>query len=297
MTTGSLTSSATEIDGNDSLIVDELSKNFENAPCSITVELRDEDLYLIVPENLTFAEITNVLDQAVREGNREELDKVVQKIGDYERRSITLDSVNLKSFCEQQLNLDLNRSDHRHIRLNILSQYKRDQEEFKCDYSVKELVLLAIAANDKLVEQYRNELFAEGNLSLLPLLVGGQKYIEAFIKKFHDVDWIYDKLKNQVIQLVEPNRIGFFSAIALRKEQNLLETVFVKYVLKDLEQVLKTSGPDPLYSVLETVSLVKNEEFITVVLDAFERYINEPTRDVRDLLKNSFATLLETAIN
>ncbi|WP_250778281.1 host RNA manipulator TomO [Wolbachia pipientis] len=286
------------IPSKDLSLENEILANFpDGCNRSHTIELKDEDLYLIVPKNLTFAEITNILDQAVKEDNCEELDKVVQKIGDYEGRSITLDSVNLKSFCEQQLNLDLNRSDHQHIHSNILSQYKRDQEKFKCDYSVKELVLLAIAANDKLVEQYRNELFAEGNLSLLPLLVGGQKYIEAFIKKLHDVDWVYDKLKNQVIQLVEPNSIGFFSAIALRKEQNLLETVFVEYVLKDLEQVLKTSGPDPLYGVLETVSLVKNEEFITIVLDAFERYINEPTRDVRGLLKNSFATLLETAIS
>ncbi|MCA4774632.1 hypothetical protein IHO40_00310 [Wolbachia endosymbiont of Mansonella ozzardi] len=104
----------------------------------------------------------------------------------------------------------------------------------------------------------------EGNLSLL--LIASQKYIKAFIEKFHGTGGIYNKLKNQAIQLVEPNKIGFFSAIALRKEQNLLDTVFVEHVLKDLEQVLKTSGSDPLYSVLETASLVQNEEFITIVL-------------------------------
>ncbi|WP_353277244.1 hypothetical protein [Wolbachia endosymbiont (group A) of Agelastica alni] len=266
---------------------------------SLTVELKDEVSFDIISKSLTFAEITNILNQAIQEDNCEELDEVVQNIEDYEGRSITLDNVNLKSFCEQQLNLDLNRSDHQHIYSNVLSQYKFDQEEFKYDYSVKELVLLAIAANDKLVEQYQDFLFAEENLSLLPLLVGGQKYIEAFIEKFHGTDGVYGRLKGQAIQLVEPNKIGFFSVIALRKEQKLLETVFVEYVLRDFGQVLKTSKPDPLYGVLETASLIKNEEFITIVLDAFERYINEPTKkaSTEELLKKSFATLLETAIS
>ncbi|MCA4774634.1 hypothetical protein IHO40_00320 [Wolbachia endosymbiont of Mansonella ozzardi] len=42
-----MTSSAIEVDGNDSLIVGELCKNFENSPRSITVELKDEDLYAL----------------------------------------------------------------------------------------------------------------------------------------------------------------------------------------------------------------------------------------------------------
>ncbi|KAB2978581.1 MULTISPECIES: host RNA manipulator TomO [unclassified Wolbachia] len=267
---------------------------------SFTVELKDEDSYGIIPKNLTFAEIINILNQAIQEDNCEELDKVVQNIEDYEGRSITLDNENLKDFCSNQLNLELqNGSNHQHIYSNVLSQYKFDQEGFKYDYSVKELVLLAIAANDKLVEQYQDFLFAEGNLSLLPLLVGGQKYIEAFIEKFHGTDGVYGRLKDQTIQLVEPNKIDFFSVIALRKEQELLNAVFVKYVLRDFGQVLKTSKPDPLYGVLETASLIKNEEFITIVLDAFEKYINELTEkaSTEELLKKSFATLLETAIS
>lgn len=104
--------------------------------------------------------IINILNQAVREDNCEELDKVVHNIEDYEGRSITLDNVNLKSFCEQQLNLDLqDRSDHQHIYSNVLSQYKFDQENFECDYSVKELVLLVIAVNDKLTERCQNHTF------------------------------------------------------------------------------------------------------------------------------------------
>ncbi|WP_341817748.1 hypothetical protein [Wolbachia endosymbiont (group A) of Pherbina coryleti] len=267
---------------------------------SFTVELKDEDSYGIIPKNLTFAEIINILNQAIQEDNCEELDKVVQNIEDYEGRSITLDNENLKDFCSNQLNLELqNGSNHQHIYSNVLSQYKFDQEGFKYDYSVKELVLLAIAANDKLVEQYQDFLFAEGNLSLLPLFVGGQKYIEAFIEKFHGTDGVYGRLKDQTIQLVEPNKIGFFSVIALRKEQELLNAVFVEYVLRDFGQVLKTSNPDSLYGVLETASLIKNEEFITIVLGAFERYINKLTKkaSTEELLKKSFVTLLETAIS
>ncbi|WP_341816921.1 hypothetical protein [Wolbachia endosymbiont (group A) of Agelastica alni] len=266
---------------------------------SLTVELKDEVSFDIISKSLTFAEITNILNQAIQEDNCEELDEVVQNIEDYEGRSITLDNVNLKSFCEQQLNLDLNRSDHQHIYSNVLSQYKFDQEEFKYDYSVKELVLLAIAANDKLTERYQDILFIKENLSLLPLLIGGQKYIEAFIEKFHGTDGVYGRLKDQTIQLVEPNKIGFFSVIALRKEQELLNAVFVEYVLRDFGQVLKTSNPDSLYGVLETASLIKNEEFITIVLGAFERYINKLTKkaSTEELLKKSFVTLLETAIS
>ncbi|WP_241653960.1 host RNA manipulator TomO [Wolbachia endosymbiont of Nilaparvata lugens] len=261
---------------------------------SFIVESKDEDSYDIIPKNLTFAEVISILNQAVKEDNYEKLDEVIQNIEDYEGRSITLESTNLKNFCEQQLNLDLR--NNQHIYSNILSQYKFNQVELKYDYLVKELVLLAIAANDKLAEKYQDILFAEGNLSLLPLLVGGQEYIKAFIEKFHSIDEVYNKIKDQTIQLVEPNKIGFFSTIALRREQELLETVLAEPFLRDLEHALKTSNPDPLYGygVLETASLVKNEKFITIALNAFERYVDEPTKD---LLKGSFVTLLETAIS
>ncbi|WP_341821218.1 hypothetical protein [Wolbachia endosymbiont (group A) of Myopa testacea] len=252
-------------------------------------------MYVIIPENLTFAEITNILSNAINKNDCKELNKIVQNIENYEGRSITLDNENLKNFCLDQLNLDLrSRSDHQYIYSNILSRYNFDQKNFKCDYSVKELVLLAIVANNKLTEKYQDILFIEENLSLLPLLVGNQKYIEAFIEKFHGTDGIYGRLKDQAIQLVEPNKIDFFSVIALRKEQELLNAVFVEYVLRDFGQVLKTSKPDPLYGVLETASLIKNEEFIPIVLGAFERYINEPTKkaSTEELLKKSFATLL-----
>lgn len=63
---------------------------------SHTVELKDEDSYDIIPNNLTFAEVISILDQAIKENNYEELNKVVQNIEDYESQSIALDSESFK---------------------------------------------------------------------------------------------------------------------------------------------------------------------------------------------------------
>ncbi|WP_353285313.1 lipase family protein [Wolbachia endosymbiont (group A) of Beris morrisii] len=240
----------------------------------------------------------DILNNAIEYNNYEELDTIVRSIEDYDGQPVKLDNENLKDFCLNQLNLDLrSRSDHPHIYSNVLSQYKFNQEEFKYDYSVKELVLLAIAANDKLVEQHQVFLFAEENLSLLPLLVGNEQYVKAFIEKFCDMEnpyELYKNLKNQTIQL-EGGQIGFFSVIALRQEQNLLSSVLIEYVLKDLEQVLQTSSFDPLYGVLETASLAKNKDFMKIVLDSLERCIDDQTK--KDLLKKCIVTFLETAIS
>ncbi len=251
-----------------------------------------EDLFVVVPGSLTFTKIIDILNNAIERNNYKELDRIVQDIEDYEGQPITLDNENLKDFCLNQLNLDLqNRSDHQHIYSNILSRYSFDQVEYHCNYPVKELVLLAIAANDKLTEKYQDILFTERNLSLLPLLIGGEKYIEIFIGKFPD---LYQSLKNQTIQL-ENGQVGFFSVIALRQKQELLNTVLVEYVLKDLEQVLKTTSPDHTYDILETASLAKNKNFMKIVLDSLERYIDDQAK--KDLLKKCIVTFLETAIS
>ncbi|MCA4773891.1 hypothetical protein [Wolbachia endosymbiont of Mansonella perstans] len=54
-----------EINGNDSLIVDELCKNFENTSRLVTVELKDEGLYVFISENLASAKMINILNQAI----------------------------------------------------------------------------------------------------------------------------------------------------------------------------------------------------------------------------------------
>lgn len=255
-----------------------------------------EDLFVVVPESLTFAKIINILNNAIKHNSHEELDGIVQDIEDYEGQSVTLDIESLKDLCSKQFGLDSqNRGDHQHIYSNILLPYSFDQVKYNYSYPAKELVLSAIAANDKLTEKYQDLLFTERNLSLLPLLVGSQKYIAAFIEKFHGIDGIYEKLKNQVVQLVEPNKIGFFSVIALRQERELLSTVLIEYVLKDLEQVLQTSSFNPLYGVLETASLAKNKDFMKIVLDSLERYIDDQAK--KDLLKKCIVTFLETAIS
>ncbi|WP_265023391.1 host RNA manipulator TomO [Wolbachia endosymbiont (group A) of Epistrophe grossularia] len=255
-----------------------------------------EDPFVVIPENLTFAEIIDILNNAIEYNNREkELDKIVK---DYEGQSVTLDIESLKDLCSKQLGLGLqNRSDHQHIYSNILSQYSFDQAECNYSYPVKELVLLAIAANDKLTGICQDLLFNKKNLSLLPLLVGGERYVKAFMEKFCDTEKPYElyvNLKDQTIQL-ENGQIGFFSVIALRQERELLNTVLIEYVLKDLEQVLQTSSFDPLYGVLETASLAKNKDFMKIVLDSLERYIDDQAK--KDLLKKCIVTFLETAIS
>ncbi|GFR26154.1 lipase_3 domain-containing protein [Trichonephila clavata] len=254
-----------------------------------------EDSFVVIPESLTFTKIIDILNNAIERNNYEELDRIVQDIEGYEGQSVTLDNESFRDFCLKQLGLDLqNRGDHQHIYSNILLQYSFDQVN---SYPAKELVLSAITANDKLTERYQDILFTERNLSLLPLLVGDERYVKAFMEKFCDTEKPYElyvNLKDQTIQL-ENGQIGFFPVIALRQERGLLSTVLIEYVLKDLEQVLQTSSFNPLYGVLETASLAKNKDFMKIVLDSLERYIDDQAK--KDLLKKCIVTLLETAIS
>lgn len=259
-----------------------------------------ESSFVIVPEDLAFSKIIDDLDKAIK-GDYKELDKITKSLQDYENIHVNgLDSENFRNFCSQQLNLEIEaNSTHQHIFGNILSQYKFNANSCNPDYSVKELILLAIAANDTLTEKHQDILFSQENFNLLQLAVGGQKYIEVFTKKFHDLysdslDSI--KLTDQTVQLgILNHEIGFFSFIALRKEQNLLDAVLVEYVLRDFAKTLETGKKNNLYGISETVALAKNEGFINTVLGAFERDVSNQTK--QDLLKNSFITLLTTAMN
>ncbi|MBA8755713.1 hypothetical protein HCR15_00815 [Wolbachia pipientis] len=58
---------------------------------------------------------------------------------------------------------------------------------------------------------------------------------------------------------------------------------------------MQTSSFDPLYGVLETASLAKNKDFMKIVLDSLERYIDDQAK--KDLLKKCIVTFLETAIS
>jgi hypothetical protein len=269
----------------DSLIVNGLCENFRNRLRSITVESSVEDSFVNVPKNLTSAEIVDILN-----GNIDDIDQ-------YENIFVVdLDSENFKNFCSQQLNLNLEgkRSDHQHIYSNILSMYKHNMENGSHGYSVKELVLLAVAANDDLAEQYQNVLFSKENLSLSPLLIGGEKYIKIFIERFSE---IYASLSEKTIK-TQFGQVNFFSAIALRREQELLNEVFlISKKLQDLKEILQNSTSDLIYGIFETASLTQNIGFIKIVLNSIEmdaRFNDESAK--KDLFKSSFITILETAI-
>ncbi|APR98046.1 host RNA manipulator TomO [Wolbachia endosymbiont of Folsomia candida] len=284
----------------DNSLIVSLIGNIGEGNKSFIIEGNEEESFVTLPKNLTIIEITDILNNAIndnsyeQDNSYEELDKIVNDIDNYGIISVVdLDSENFKSFCLQQLHLNLKeRSDHQHIYSNILLPYKINQE-LKCDYSVKELVLLAIAANDKLTERYKAILFNQENSILLSSLVGGRRYIEIFTEKFPD---LYQSLKEQIIK-TQCGQVNFFSVIALRNEQAFLQAVLVPYVLKDLIETLQTSRSDPLYvyGVFETASLAQNEPFITMVLDIFEKCADDEIK--KDLLTRSIVNLLASAMS
>jgi len=243
------------------------------------------------------SDIENILNQAIK-GGCLKLDEIVRN-SENKNQFVELDTENLKTFCSQQLNLDIqNRSDHRYIHSNILSHYSRD-EQFIYKYCVSELLLLAIAANDQLAEKYHEVLFAEENLSLLPLLVGGEQYISEFIKRFPA---LYQKLKEKTITVSSGQTIGFFSVIAARKE--LATDAFPNsQALADLKAELQRAEDDPLYGILTMAAMVENIGFIDKVLKSIEQDIsNKSSKDNESgkdklLLKSSFITLLDTAVS
>lgn len=257
-----------------------------------------ENSFVMIPEDLTLNKIQDILNKATDENNDAKLTEVINNIQDYESQFVcncdNLEEVALsREFFKKILNLQSQVRD-RYVLSHILMMLQPQENGSR--YSVKELLLLAIAANDELTDRYHDMLFAKRNLNLLHLLVGGGKYIETFIRKFPD---LYQSLKNQATQL-ENGEVGFFSVIALREEQELLDKVFANEdTLQDLKEILKNNTSDPTYGVLETASLVQNEEFIKSALDVVERdakwNVNDPA--TKTLLKDSCITLLEAAIS
>lgn len=259
------------------------------------IELKSlEDSFIIIPDNLTLEKIQSVLNYAVNENSDAELIEVMNNIQDYESQFICNfdnpeEAESFMKFSKKVLNLQ---SQVRDQHVNCILMVLRPQENGS-RYSVKELLLLAIAADDELTEKYQDVLFAEENLSLLHLIVGSQRYIEIFTEKFTDT---YQSFKNQIIQL-QGSEIGFFSVIAIREEQELLDKVFVNEdALQDLKEILQNNASDPVYGVLEAASLVQNEKFIKKVLDAVERDAKQNI-NTKTLLKKSCITLLEAAVN
>ncbi|VVC31279.1 Hypothetical protein CINCED_3A009318, partial [Cinara cedri] len=169
------------------------------------------------PALTPISDIENILNKAIV-GDYSELDDIVRSSQKNDKnRFVILNSENFKNFCSQWLKLEIeSRSDHQYIYSNILSHYNRN-EQFEYKYYRSELLLLAIAANDQLAERYHKGLFAEKNLSLLPLLVGGKWYVSEFIERFPEL-YQEQKLKEKTI-LSNEQTIGFFSVIAANKYQ------------------------------------------------------------------------------
>ena len=128
------------------------------------------------------------------------MDKIVNNIEESDRFITDLNCGNLKDFCSQQLNL----TDHMH---NVLLNNSYNETNGYYNYSVKELSLLAIAADDTLVERYtethKSILFTQDEgLDRLLIGVGRQCYVEFLLE-----------------HLEKPNRTMFLDDICKKLER------------------------------------------------------------------------------
>ncbi|MFP3024051.1 MAG: ankyrin repeat domain-containing protein [Wolbachia sp.] len=147
----------------------------------VNIEPRhNEKEFTIIPKNLTFDGLIDVINKAKNYGDYAGLDKTINNIEESDRFITDLNCGNLKDFCSQQLNL----TDHTH---NVLLNNSYDETNGYYNHSVKELSLLAIAANDTLVERYaethKSILFTQDEgLDRLLIGVGGQCYIKFLLE-------------------------------------------------------------------------------------------------------------------
>ncbi|MFV0948810.1 ankyrin repeat domain-containing protein [Wolbachia endosymbiont of Nasonia giraulti] len=147
----------------------------------VNIEPRhNEEEFTIIPKNLTFDGLIDVINKAKNYGDYTGLDKTINNIEESDRFITDLNCGNLKDFCSQQLNL----TDHMH---NVLLNNSYDETNGYYNYSVKELSLLAIAADDTLVERYaethKSILFTQDEgLDRLLIGVGGQRYTKLLLE-------------------------------------------------------------------------------------------------------------------
>lgn len=147
----------------------------------VNIEPRhNEEEFTIIPKNLTFDGLIDVINKAKNYGDYTGLDKTINNIEESDRFITDLNCGNFKDFCSQQLNL----TDHMH---NVLLNNSYDETNGYYNYSVKELSLLAIAADDTLVERYaethKSILFTQDEgLDRLLIGVGGQRYTKLLLE-------------------------------------------------------------------------------------------------------------------
>lgn len=202
----------------------------------------------------TLNELRNTLSKAVNGNDCQKLNEVIRD-NRYYVFITSLNSNNLKAFYSEYLNLDLHkRTDHKYIYDNILSKYNLNIESDNYNFSEKELMLLAIAANNKLAEKYQvvslNQ--EDSELQSLLLLVSGQKYIEILSNKLKEEDSVIKAVRHK-----------FFSTIALRKEFNQLFTSHITQYLKTLKD---NNIVDTIRNILDATTSVQNKECIKAIL-------------------------------
>ncbi|WGJ62112.1 ankyrin repeat domain-containing protein [Wolbachia endosymbiont of Frankliniella intonsa] len=151
----------------------------------VNIEPRhNEEEFAIIPENLTFDELMDIINKAKNYGDYTGLDKNINNKEESVRFITHLNCGNLKDFFSQHLNL----TDHMH---NVLLSHRHDETNGYYNYSVKELSLLAIAADDTLVQRYVKDYVKEHktilfkqdeDLDRLLIGVGGQRYTQLLLE-------------------------------------------------------------------------------------------------------------------
>ncbi|WP_265033620.1 hypothetical protein [Wolbachia endosymbiont (group A) of Sicus ferrugineus] len=137
----------------DNAVVESLIANIDEGPKSFVanppaeVDSGVDNSFDIIPKSLTFDKLVDIINKA-KNGDYNDLDEVMSNIKE-EKDDIPInpDLKNLKDFCSQQLNLTAQTDHERVCKVLIEKIYKKENA------TVKGLVLLAIAANDTLVER------------------------------------------------------------------------------------------------------------------------------------------------
>ncbi len=189
----------------DNAVVESLIANIDEGPKSFVagspaeVDSDVDNSFDIIPKSLAFDKLVDIINKA-KNGDYNDLNEVINNIREDKENDRFITDLNrgdFNNFCSQQLNL----TEHMY---EVLSNHK-----YKGNYNdtVKELVLLAIAANDTLVERcvkmHEGILFTQDeDLDRLLLGAGGQGYIKALLefleeKQSRVLSWnnICEKLK------------------------------------------------------------------------------------------------------
>lgn len=140
----------------DNAVVESLVANIGEGPKSFVadppagVDSDVDNSFDIIPKSLAFDELVDIINKA-KNGDYNDLNEVINNIREDKENDTFITGLNrgnFESFCSQELNLTA-QTDHERVRKVIIEKIYRKENA-----TVKGLVLLAIAANDTLVERY-----------------------------------------------------------------------------------------------------------------------------------------------